>query len=282
MGRTTGISWTDSTHNFWYGCRKVSQGCKHCYAEREMTRFGKDFTTVTRAKGFDAPLRWKEPRKVFVNSWSDFFIEEADPWRPQALLIMARTPHLTYQVLTKRPAHMYEVMHAWYTSDEGKRFPQPLPNVWLGVSTENQPMADARLPWLLQTPAVVRFASYEPALEAVNLCSLDGGHGYRYSSLSDSPPFGHYAYQAKLSWVICGGESGPGARVCDIDWLYKTVVQCQVAGVACWVKQLGSQPRGFSWLRHVRDRKGANPEEWASCLRVQQFPHMAREELHGT
>lgn len=199
MAKNTYISWTDSTHNFWYGCVKVSQGCKNCYAEREMDRFGKNFHTVTRAKGFDAPLKWREPRKVFVNSWSDFFIEGADAWRDEAFAIMARTPHLIYQILTKRAERMHACMQGWRG--------EILPNVWIGVSAEDQEAADARIPLLLDSPAALRFVSYEPALEAVDFRPYLGG----------------------IDWVICGGESGPDARPCSIQWLRAVKNQCRDA-----------------------------------------------------
>lgn len=275
MGRTTGISWCDATHNFWYGCQKVSQGCKHCYAEREMTRYGHDFRMVTRAKGFDAPLRWKEPRKVFVNSWSDFFIEEADPWRDAALAIMALTPHLTYQVLTKRPERMYAYMTDPQTPcriaqamERGEPpLVWPLPHCWFGVSVEDQATADARIPWLLKTPAAVRFLSAEPLLSAINLrkplCGCVTCGGYQE----------HGQWPRGLDWVIVGGESGPHARPCDLDWLRSVVRQCAVAAVPVWVKQLGSTPtlHGCTGLP-IKDRKGADPAEWPDDVRVQHMP----------
>ena len=107
MGNKTGIEWCTSTWNPWRGCHKLRAGCKNCYMFREQNQYGHDPNIVVRSKTtFNDPLKWKEPAKVFVNSWSDFFIEEADPWRDEAWDIMRRTPHLTYQILTKRPENI--------------------------------------------------------------------------------------------------------------------------------------------------------------------------------
>src|SRR3990172_2238186 len=107
VGEKTAIAWTDKTWNPWMGCHKVSAGCKACYMYRDMPRYGKDPTVVQRSKTtFADPLKWPDPAKVFSCSWSDFWIEEADPWRTEAWSIIRRTPHLTYQILTKRPARI--------------------------------------------------------------------------------------------------------------------------------------------------------------------------------
>jgi len=296
MGTRTGISWTDATWNPWQGCHKVSQGCKNCYMYTEKTRYGQAPATVVRSKPhtFNMPLRLKEPQRVFTCSWSDFFIEEADEWRDEALLMMARTPHLTYQVLTKRPEHMQSWMKHWYGSYTRQCFSVPLSNVWLGVSIEDQATADERIPWLLKTPAAVRFVSYEPALGPVDFTkSVDIGTGC-YDPLtgigtlySNSPYMtsdrGH-TFSQRLDWIICGGESGPGARPCNLVWLRSVVEQCQAAGVACWVKQLGARPywevpyiegshkNSGPCNYDIRNRKGAEPSEWPEDLRVQQWP----------
>lgn len=239
MGETTGIEWTDSSHNFWYGCKKVSQGCKHCYAEREMTKYGKPFSAVTRAKGFNKPLSWKEPARVFVNSWSDFFIPEADPWRCEAWDIIRATPHLTYQILTKRP----ELVHDRLPADWGNGYP----NVWLGVSVEDQENADRRIPLLLEIPAAVRFLSCEPLLGPLNLTAylLSGWH----------------KWEPKLHWVICGGESGPGYRPMKVEWARSILDQCRNAGIAFFMKQLGGWP----------DKRG-ELDKIPAELRIREFP----------
>ena len=147
------------------------------------------------------------------------------------------------------------------------------PNVWLGVSVEDQNTADERIPLLLQTPAAVRFVSYEPALGLVDFNAIPNrwkGNG------------------AGIDWVIVGGESGPRARPFDLRWALNTVEQCRKAGVACFVKQVGSKPfiserPGLRYLPFTppneyrfHDRKGGDPEEWPEMIRVRQFP---KEEL---
>jgi hypothetical protein len=151
----------------------------------------------------------------------------------------------------------------------------PLPNVWLGVSVENQVTADMRIPLLLDTPAAVRFVSAEPLLDKVELDRyLDVDVSWR---------------AAALSWVIVGGESGPGARPCCLSWVRNIVHDCQHAGVPLFVKQLGARPFEASddaplddgtwpvqsWL-HFDDRKGGDPSEWTEYLRVRQFPGVHR------
>src|SRR5260221_11976050 len=127
MGQNSGIEWTDATWNPWYGCRKVSPACAHCYAEREMTRFHKDFDTVTRAglATVYAPQNWKEPKKIFTCSWSDFFIEDSIPWRVDAWQVIMSTPRHTYQILTNRPEQIPQI--EWPFLGMSK-------NVWLGVA----------------------------------------------------------------------------------------------------------------------------------------------------
>ena len=229
-------------------------------------------------KHLEDPLRWKTPRRVFVNSMSDLFHEALlDEAIDRVFAVMAVCPQHTFEVLTKRSERMRE----WLTRDNipdmldveihamGIRsrpeFQWPLPNVWLGVSVEDQATADERIPLLLRTPAALRFVSYEPALGPVNLL--------RYMSVPlaeiDNPG-------AMLDWVIVGGESGPGARPFDIPWARNTVAQCKAAGVACFVKQVGSVPmeRGERWRYEpkLKDRKGGDWEEWPADLRVREFP----------
>lgn len=218
MGYITGIQWTNRTHNFWYGCKKVSAGCKACYAERDMERYGKDFHIVTRAKGFDTPLSWKEPALVFVNSWSDFFIKDSDEWRDDAWDIIRKTPHLTYQILTKRPENIsHRLPRDWGRGWE---------NVWLGISAENQEMANKRIPILLRLPSKIHFVSAEPLLGAIDL------------SLS-----GTFDWDTTISWLISGGESGYTPRLSDIDWFRSLRDQCVSAGVPFFFKQVGGSKK---------------------------------------
>jgi protein gp37 len=209
MGEATGIEWTDATWNPWRGCAKVSPGCAHCYMFTDQRRFGRDPSVVTRSKTtFRAPLRWREPRLVFTCSWSDWFIPAADEWRDEAWDVVRRTPHLTYQILTKRPELALERLPA----DWGDGYP----NVWLGTSIENRRFVD-RAELLREIPAAVRFISAEPLLGP-----LDGLDLY------------------DIDWLIAGGESGPRARDCNPEWVRQLRDHCAFEGVAFFFKQWGA------------------------------------------
>lgn len=211
MGLNTSIEWTDSTWNPHYGCLKVSPGCKQCYMYRDMERYGRNPKVVTRAKPatFNAPLKWTEPQRVFTCSWSDFFIEQADDWRDEAWDIIRRTPHLTYQILTKRPEDIKDRLpDDW--GDWG------YPNVWLGVSIES-PKYLWRLEALEDIRSIVRFISYEPALEYVDFS----------------------AYSPIVDWIISGGESGYQPRPANLDWFRQTRDDCQKYSVKFFHKQHG-------------------------------------------
>jgi len=217
MAKTT-IEWTNYTWNPWVGCKKVSAGCKNCYMYREQTQRGNDPAFIRRTKTLNDPLKWANGM-VFTCSYSDFFIQEADEWRADAWDIIRRTPNLTYQILTKRIERVKDCLpDDW-----------PLQNVWLGVSAEDQGAADRRIPLLLQARAAVRFVSVEPMLGAVSL----------WGWLSN--PSNAVWYQMKLpmlDWVICGCESGPGARPVAIDDIRSLRDQCVAAGVPFFLKQM--------------------------------------------
>ena len=227
----TGISWTDCTWNPVTGCSKVSAGCKNCYAERLFARAypGRDFIDVRcHEDRLAQPLAIARPSKIFVNSMSDLF-HEAIPgaFLDQVFAVMASTPRHTYQVLTKRPARMQDYIGVLYA---GRRMceiagaagqnrivamenmAKGFPNLWLGVSVEDQATADERIPVLLDTEARVRFVSAEPLLGPVNL--RDYLRPCELSAYDSRPP---------LDWVIVGGESGPGARVCDLAWIRDSI-----------------------------------------------------------
>ena len=247
MGETTGISWTDHTWNPWHGCIKISPGCKLCYMYREKERYGQNpFIPVRSKTTFQAPLKWTSGR-VFTCSWSDFFIEQADDWREDAWDIIRRTPHLSYQILTKRPERM--------TGHLPKDWGSGWSHVWLGVSVENQAYADERIPILCRTPAAIRFLSIEPQLEDVWI----------------EPTLMGQDSCGRPDWVICGGESGHGARPFDIRWADSLRQQCKRADVAFFLKQFGSRPNSGGLPIRVTGA-GADPAEWPEYLRVQQFP----------
>jgi protein gp37 len=239
MGKDTAIEWATHTWNPWLGCHKVSAGCANCYAERLANQFGWKFTEIHRTKdaAFYLPRRLKDGL-VFTCSLSDFFLPEADEWRPRVWEIIASTPRLTYLILTKRP----ELIRDRLPSDWGEGYE----NVWLGTSVENQKLADKRIPILIDVPAVLRFLSCEPLLGEINLVTP----GYILSAGSflygDRPPIG---------WVIAGGESDPvSPRPTELDWLRSLRDQCNQTGVPFFMKQLGGRSKvNGSWGGRVLD-----------------------------
>ena len=281
----TKIQWTDETWNPLRGCSRVSEGCRNCYAEKMAARFdgpGLAYAGLTKdrkwngrvtfiADKLDQPLHWKKPRRIFVNSMSDLFHENVpDEWIDRIFAVMALSPQHVFQVLTKRPDRMCKYLQL-------KRY--PLPNVWLGVSVEDQETADRRIPILLDTQAAIRWVSYEPALGPVDLTHITVETRWAQKSFdaleSDSVAEPN-ANATSLDWVVVGGESGPGARPCDLEWVRHVVQQCKNAGVPCFVKQLGAklydsyQPPFLDPI--VKDRKGGDPSEWPEDLRVREWP----------
>lgn len=253
------------------------------------------------------PLRWTKPRRVFVNSLSDLFHEALSEEQIAAVFgVMAASPQHRFQVLTKRPGRMA----AWFKSmrhdvpgavtnaavracglaaarampDMVDRFRPvlagepgwPLPNVWLGVSVEDQATADERIPLLLDTPAALRWVSYEPALGPVDFsvaglpvfCCSGTGCGCRGLPVHGPPPY--------LDWIVVGGESGPGARPFNVEWARSVIRQGRDAGVPVFVKQLGALPFEGDEAMHfgldLRDRKGGDWSEWPEGLRVREMP----------
>lgn len=285
----TTIEWTDKTWNPLRGCSHVSEGCTNCYAATMAHRFsgeGKPYEGLTRMTPhgarwtgevrlvpdmLDAPLRWREPRMVFVNSMSDLF-HEAVPFDyiDQVFAVMAAAKHHIFQVLTKRPERLLEYVR-WQTDMTGEGYLNE-GNVWLGVSVENQQTADERIPWLLQVPATVRFLSMEPLLGPVELgqwmppvrpqrhrnsnylCPKCGyvGDGKHWSVPTGEgdydvicPNCGATEYDidavecGTIDWIIAGGESGPKARPMHPDWVRSIRDQCVAAGVPFFFKQWG-------------------------------------------
>jgi len=265
------------------------------------------------------PLRWAKPRMIFVCAHADLFHEAVpDEWIDRIFAVMAMAPQHTFQVLTKRPERMREYLarhdaglrwlvrcgqfadHGLGVGDAVNWTRQGLPNVWLGTSVEDQAAADARIPELLATPASVRFLSCEPLLGPVNFNRIPSDHA---GADFMNPLRGHYWIDAQvpeqvastdgtIDWVIGGGESGSGARPCDLAWLRSLRDQCAAAGVAFFAKQLGSKPELdlegnvkyiLDWpAGHVienrrariklRDRHGGDMAEWPEDLRRREFP----------
>lgn len=333
MAALTSIEWTDRTWNPVRGCSRVSEGCRHCYAEGIAARFGGSGQPyeglgafVDRPGGkrearwtgavrlvesvLTEPLTWRKPAFVFVNSMSDLFHEGLpDEAIDKVFAVMALAPHLTFQVLTKRPERMreyfrgrdrpnadpmYGLLHGPMMRRVEKTMQTaidatfPLRNVWLGVSIEDQSTADARIPILLDAPAAVRFVSAEPLLGPVNIrqwmndwgcgCGYGGDHTLDHCPncgwvgegptiefeggdapgncpVCDNPLSDYYACpecegtsrdgsgfgpnSVCVDWVICGGESGPGARPMHPDWARGLRDQCKAAGVPFFFKQWG-------------------------------------------
>lgn len=329
MGKETGIAWCDHTANFWMGCQRVSPGCEHCYAEALVTKrmrlpvWGPPSTTErkrTLSAWRDVPA-WNRAakrdgvrRRLFVSSLADVF--EAHPWldawRADALALLERCTSLDVLLLTKRPQNIRAMVPpAWLDA-----WPA---HVWIGTTVEDQKRAEERIPELLRVPARVRFLSCEPLLEEVDLdpptCPYcrDGGDVQRVESETDvyfrcvrcdsEALFGAWLdpcaneKQPGISWVIVGGESGPGARSFDLAWVRRIVRECREVGVAVFVKQMGDNAvetceecpagggcgldacaLGCSYRQTVvfaarfRARAGADPSEWPEDLRVQEFP----------
>lgn len=222
------IEWTDATWNPVTGCSKVSPGCAHCYAETLSLRFGWSTrpwlpeyapeNVVLHPERLDQPLRWRQPRRVFVNSMSDLFHELVpDAYIHEVFERMARANWHSYQILTKRPERMAAVIRAYYARHPGRG---ALPHAWLGTSIENDRWT-ARADALRETPAAVRFISAEPLLGP--LPSLD---------------------LTEIDWLIVGGESGAGARPMDPAWARQLRDRAQATRTAFFFKQWGGRTAG--------------------------------------
>lgn len=323
---TPGKTWNPTT-----GCDRISPGCDNCYALTMAKRLkgmgqakyqtdgdprtsGPGFGITVHPDALTEPLRWRKPRRVFVNSMSDLFHARVPrEFLARVFAVMAATPQHTYQILTKRPERAARILNErckcghpngehfraqmeWAATSHSPTYVPglehgiyhragwPLPNVWMGTSVEDQKYADLRIPALLQTPATVRFLSCEPLLGPVDLrlpidhstherdhtdgvpwpqcldCSTEDGPTVDWT-VPDGP---------RIGWVIVGGESGRGARPMNLEWAADLVEQCQRAGAAVFVKQLGSV-----WARDYTtggDTKGGTPDHWPAQLRVREYP----------
>lgn len=276
---TTNIEWTDETWNPVTGCTKVSAGCKNCYAERMWTRLsaknmpyhGRKFTDVMcHPDRLYAPLHWKKPRKVFVNSMSDLFHEDV-PFNfiREVFLVMQNTRHHTYQILTKRPERMIEFFHQWYTGIDDNLMRDIYPHVWLGVSVENQETADERIPLLLDTPAAVRWISAEPLIGPIDFYE-SSDHWYK----NGYTPWRNAPILTDIHWIVVGGESGPKARPMDPAWARRIRDQCINSDVPFYFKQWGEyrylENSSNDYTRVGKNRAGRvlDGESWSEypCL----------------
>jgi len=212
--RTSRIEWTESTWNPITGCSKISAGCKNCYAERMAKRlramgqpnYRNGFRVTTHPHALELPLSWKKPQVIFVNSMSDLFHEKVTvEFIEQVFDVMRRAEWHEFQVLTKRSERLVELSPV---------LPWPA-NVWMGVSVEHA-SAKNRIDDLRKVPAAVRFLSIEPLLGPIGLLNLTGIH-----------------------WVVVGGESGPGARPMERQWVVDIKNQCRRARVPFFFKQWG-------------------------------------------
>lgn len=225
MSDKSAIEWTDATWNPVTGCSKVSPGCAHCYAERLSTRFQRttkpwtpdnaDENVVLHEARLLVPLSWRQPRMIFVNSMSDLFHELVpDEFIGRVFETMRRAPQHTYQILTKRP----ERMRDWFRGDVGRAWgSDPLPQVWLGTSIENDRWV-GRADFLRETPAAVRFISAEPLIGPLPSLNLTG-----------------------IDWLIVGGESGSSHRPIREEWVLDLRDAAGRAEVAFFFKQWGGR-----------------------------------------
>ena len=242
MSDKTAIEWAEATWNPVTGCTKISPGCKFCYAERITERWGQKFTEIKlHPDRLFQPLHWKKPRRIFVCSMSDLFHESIpDDFVESIFAIMAETPRHQYQVLTKRAEQMRQTVKWWNNlpseNDHLYPFVSPVPNIWLGVSVENQEQADKRIPVLLETPAAVRFLSVEPLLGPVDL--RNWLPHVREGAISEM-------WIPGMNWVIVGGESGgPRERMMVED------SGCNDRSGAIWVPKDST----LKWTRSLRDQ----------------------------
>lgn len=256
-----GESWNPLT-----GCTPISPGCDNCYAKRLIQRLpnlhGFDvweneggpspfWRIETHPERLRQPLKWSKPRSIFVCSLSDLFHSGAGSFIHAVFAVMAQSPQHLFMLLTKRPKNAQKYLTDPETPERIDNAAVelgmchanlldrwPLPNVWLGVTAENQEMADSRIPILLETPAARRFVSVEPMLGQVDLFAAC----FNDSKVSDmNVRFGrnHEGLRFGVDWVICGGESGPGARPMHPDWAASVRDQCQAASVPFFFKQWG-------------------------------------------
>jgi protein gp37 len=242
MPQETSIEWTDATWNPVTGCTKISAGCDNCYAERFSERFRgvpghpfeSGFDLTLRPERIATPLRWLQPRMIFVNSMSDLFHKEIPrTFVDRVFDTMEQATWHTFQVLTKRSSLLRDFLKKHYPDRQGPK------HIWLGVSVEDGTKR-SRIRHLQDSPAGVRFISIEPLIGRVGRLDLDGIH-----------------------WVIVGGESGPSARAVHPDWVREIRDQCAANRVAFFFKQWG----GLRPKSGGRELDGSNWDQFPSVSR---------------
>lgn len=297
------IQWTDESWNPVVGCSRISPGCKNCYAATaaQSARL-QQFEQYQNVKNWDGevafvesqlhkPLKWRSPKRIFVCSMSDLFHENVpDEWRDRVSAVIEKCPQHTFQILTKRPENALKYFQnktfketCEATPDFNLRW-KFLPNVWMGVTVENQQMADKRIPLLLQIPAAVRWLSVEPLLEDIDFLDTSvvfveqamhskNPQSWEWDFIREQGAWEDFDILSALNWVVVGGESGRNARPCAIDWLTSIVQQCKNANTPVFVKQLGSNCCTLPGLAYgYKDRQGGNIEEFPQELQVREFP----------
>lgn len=291
MSNNSKIQWTESSWNPIVGCTKVSDGCYHCYAINKSHRCAacgiKQYVDITEKHGntiewtgeircipelLNKPIEWKNPRRIFVNSMSDFLHKDvpmeflASMWNTMSI-----AHQHTYQLLTKR-ADRLSILHTEefrlariedYVMRNYRNWQWYLSNVWIGVSVENQRRAYGRLP-LLATMNVggIRWISAEPLLEKTDLF-FHFTSPYLYGTGEKKPEF---------NWVVIGGESGPGARPFEIDWARSIISKCKEFGIPIFMKQVGSNAFENGKRYRTKHRKGGDPAEWPEDIRIREYP----------
>jgi Bacteriophage protein gp37 len=266
MGVKSNIAWTDHTWNIARGCTKVSEECKFCYMMRDGDRFKYDGNKVVKTKSvFKFPLKLKETKSeqhdgnalIFTSSLTDVFHEDIDSFRNEMWDIIRRCPHLIFQILTKRPERVNKCLPDDWTNGWD--------NVWLGTSVGLQ--KNMQKAWdLLKVPSKKYFLSIEPLLGEIDL---------HHAELLLSDWRNKSTIENYFDWIIVGGESGNETgvwryRECKLEWIEKIVDQCTKEGVPVFVKQLGTH---LSKQMNLKDRHGANINEFPEHLKVRQFPH---------
>jgi len=233
VSQLSSIEWTDATWNPVRGCTKISPGCKHCYAETFAERF-RGVPGHPYERGFDLrlvpekleePLKWKRPRKIFVNSMSDLFHPDVpDSYIVEVCNVMMKADWHQYQVLTKRSERLSQLLN------KRLRFATVSSHVWWGVSVEDRRYGLPRIEHLRDTPASIKFLSIEPLLEDVGVVNLKG-----------------------IDWAIVGGESGRGARKMEKQWVVNLLRQCRRQDVRFFFKQWGGTNKKAAG-RHLNGR----------------------------